>query len=399
MHVEIGLPDEEGRVQILNIHTGEMRKNGLLSPEVSITDLASRTKNYTGAELEGLVKAAASYVFQRAVDPNDLSKVNAQIGSPGMMVRGGGSSGLLGGSGLGYPWGAPVRHDLRVMRRWAKHTPPPPHLLSLYPQVTKEDFERALGDLQPQFGVREDELARAFAGGIVHTGPEFDRVHSTLHRLVEQVKTSERTSLMSVLLTGPSGSGKSALAAKLALDSGFPFVKRISGESLLNLHEGGKADAIARVFNDAHKSPLSLIILDDIERLIEYVSVGPRFSNVVLQTLLVLTKALPPRGRKLMIVGTTAIPELLDQMELASGFQLSLGVPLVSDEAEYLAVLREVGRMSPRETASVAGFLAGKPLGIKKLLAIVDMARDHDAPPDSPITEEQFLAAVAEWGL
>jgi vesicle-fusing ATPase len=349
VHVEIGLPDEEGRVQILNIHTAEMRKNGLLAPDVSVTELAARTKNYTGAELEGLVKAAASYVFQRQVDPNDLSKVNTTMAAV---------------------------------------------------TVTREDFERALTDLQPQFGVREDELARAFEGGIVNTGSDFERVKVTLERLVEQLKSSERSSLMSVLLTGPSGSGKTALAAKVALASGFPFVKRISGETLLNHHEGGKADAVARVFNDAYKSPLSLIILDDIERLIEYVAVGPRFSNVVLQTLLVLTKALPPKGRKLMIIGTTGIPELLDQMELASGFQLSLGMPLVTEEAAYAEVLSTVGRMPSGEAASVARFMAGKALGIKKLLAIIDMARDPaGTDPNAPVSEEAFMEALTEWGV
>jgi hypothetical protein len=38
------------------------------------------------------------------------------------------------------------------------------------------------------------------------------------------------------------------------------------------------------------QSPLSIVILDDIERLLEYVAIGPRFSNAVLQTLLVLLK-------------------------------------------------------------------------------------------------------------
>ncbi len=39
----------------------------------------------------------------------------------------------------------------------------------------------------------------------------------------------------------------------------------------------------AQVFEDAYKSPMSIIILDDIERLLEYVAIGPRFSNAVLQ--------------------------------------------------------------------------------------------------------------------
>jgi vesicle-fusing ATPase len=48
-------------------------------------------------------------------------------------------------------------------------------------------------------------------------------------------------------------------------------------------------------------------VLDDIERLLEYVAIGPRFSNAVLQTLLVLLKKQPPAGRKLFVVGTTGL--------------------------------------------------------------------------------------------
>ena len=40
--------------------------------------------------------------------------------------------------------------------------------------------------------------------------------------------------------------------------------------------ESAKAQHIARVFDDAHKSPLSLVMLDDLERLLEYVRIGPR---------------------------------------------------------------------------------------------------------------------------
>ena len=45
----------------------------------------------------------------------------------------------------------------------------------------------------------------------------------------------------------------------------------------------------------ALQSPLSMVVLDDIERLLEYVAIGPRFSNNILQTLLVLLKKQPPR--------------------------------------------------------------------------------------------------------
>lgn len=44
------------------------------------------------------------------------------------------------------------------------------------------------------------------------------------------------------------------------------------------------------MFLDSYKSPLSIILIDDLERVIDFVRTGPRFSNTVLQTLLVLLK-------------------------------------------------------------------------------------------------------------
>lgn len=45
----------------------------------------------------------------------------------------------------------------------------------------------------------------------------------------------------------------------------------------------------------AAQSPMSMIVLDDIERLLEYVAIGPRFSNTILQVLLILLKKQPPK--------------------------------------------------------------------------------------------------------
>ena len=62
-----GLPDEAGRVQILEIHTAKMRENKLLAPDVDLADLAVQTKNFTGAEIEGLVRAAQSTAMNRFI--------------------------------------------------------------------------------------------------------------------------------------------------------------------------------------------------------------------------------------------------------------------------------------------------------------------------------------------
>jgi vesicle-fusing ATPase len=68
----------------------------------------------------------------------------------------------------------------------------------------------------------------------------------------------------------------------LALESDFPFVKLISPENFVGMSEGIKIQQIVKTFEDAYKSNLSLIILDDIERLIEFIHIGPRFSNLIL---------------------------------------------------------------------------------------------------------------------
>lgn len=67
VQMEIGLPDEHGRVQILNIHVETMRIHGKLGPDVDIAELASLTKNFSGAEIEGLVRAAQSTAMNKLI--------------------------------------------------------------------------------------------------------------------------------------------------------------------------------------------------------------------------------------------------------------------------------------------------------------------------------------------
>ena len=51
----------------------------------------------------------------------------------------------------------------------------------------------------------------------------------------------------------------------------MPFVRVISADSMIGMSESGKALEIQRNFMEAYKSPLSLILIDDLERLIEYI--------------------------------------------------------------------------------------------------------------------------------
>ena len=58
VHLEIGLPDASGRAQILQIHTAAMAAAGLLAADVDLLALARECRNFSGAELAGLVRPA-----------------------------------------------------------------------------------------------------------------------------------------------------------------------------------------------------------------------------------------------------------------------------------------------------------------------------------------------------
>jgi vesicle-fusing ATPase len=109
---------------------------------------------------------------------------------------------------------------------------------------------------------------------------------------------------------GPPNTGKTALAATIAKESDFPFIKIISPESMVGYTESAKCAVIKKTFDDAYKSPRSVILIDSIERLfgvyvcvfvlvvsissfLDYSPIGPHYSNTVLQRLLVLLKMKP----------------------------------------------------------------------------------------------------------
>lgn len=243
VHMEISLPDENGRAQILKIHTSKMRNNNVMDSDVDIEELAHLTKNFSGAEIGGLVKSASSFAFNRHV------KVGTVAG---------------------------VSDDIENMK------------------VNRSDFMKALDEVKPAFGVSEEELDNAISAGILHYSPYIENILKDGRLFIDLVRNSVNTSLLSVLLHGPPGSGKTALAASIAKDSGFPFIKLISAENMVGFNEMSKIQYLNKVFTDAYKSPHNIVIIDNIERIIEWVPIGPRFLNPVLQALMVLLTKQPP---------------------------------------------------------------------------------------------------------
>uniref|UniRef100_A0A8C5HRQ5 Vesicle-fusing ATPase n=1 Tax=Gouania willdenowi TaxID=441366 RepID=A0A8C5HRQ5_GOUWI len=345
--MEIGLPDEKGRIQILNIHTAMMRQHELLHHDVNIKELATETKNFSGAELEGLVRAAQSTAMNRHIKASNTVEVNIETAEKLM--------------------------------------------------VSRLDFMASLNsDIKPAFGTNQEDYASYIMNGIIRWGDPVSAVLEDGELLVQQTKNSDRTPLVSVLLEGPPNSGKTALAAKISEDSQFPFIKICSPDKMIGHSEIAKCQAIKKIFDDAYKSQLSCVVVDDIERLLDFVPIGPRFSNLVLQALLVLLKKPPPKGRKLLIIGTTSRKDVLQEMEMLDAFSTTVHIPNISRGEQLVEALELLGSFQEKERAAIAKAVKGKGLwiGIKKLLMLIEMSIQMD--PDYRVSK--FLSLLKEEG-
>jgi vesicle-fusing ATPase len=79
------------------------------------------------------------------------------------------------------------------------------------------------------------ELKNYIRGGFYNFGERFNTVYQDCVDFIKEIRVSNNTPLLSILLEGKNGCGKTALAARLAVESGFPFVKMISPETFVGM--------------------------------------------------------------------------------------------------------------------------------------------------------------------
>ncbi|KAI1275828.1 P-loop containing nucleoside triphosphate hydrolase protein [Xylaria sp. FL0933] len=336
VHLEISLPDEAGRLEIIKIHTSKMKTNGLLNPDVNLEELAATTKNFSGAEINGLVKAAASFAFTRHTEVGQL---------------------------------AAVKQDVANMK------------------ISRSDFMNALTEVRPAYGVSEAELEEAVRLGIIPYSPHIEGTIEEMMRVVGMIKDDPNKFSTSVLFHGPKSSGKTALAAHIAMQSGFPFVKMITPADLVGYRDDfAKKDYVHKAFADAYKSPASILILDDFERLIGWNPIGMRCSETMLQALTTLIVSKPPRNHRLLVFVTTSRVSMLKMLEIDMDFAKKVAVPPVSNLQELRAVLRDSRVFNPEDIDDAIGLVqqgTGSDrigVGIKTVLDCIFEARAGGGP-------------------
>jgi vesicle-fusing ATPase len=220
--------------------------------------------------------------------------------------------------------------------------------------------------------------------------------------------------------SGTPGAGKTALAATIAMQSEFPFIKLVSPESMVGYDENQKIAYLNKVFTDSYKSMLSVVVVDNIERILgephrhscwtltlgrlgsywrSLLKQGTPGINgafhetsakgVSLPSPLLLSWSVAVQGRRLLIIATTSNKHVLAQMELLDSFQADIHVRAISHITGVLHVVQEMKLFAShadfqrfQHQLQTAGLTQDGAviIGVKKLLSLIELARQDTSP-------------------
>ena len=386
--LEVSLPDEAGRRDILRIHTRSMRANGALAEDAACfvdqddaacsveaaqatpKSLAALTEHFSGAELAGLVRSAASFALGRAA--------------------------VAAGGGAG---------SSSVM-------------------VTKADLEAALSEVQPAKGRRDEAMSRRFAHHGVRS-KAFEPARKQLSGLIAAAAAPSSAASVRCALLVPEGSGASGDASSLAAWAGcvavggegmrrsLDYVRMVSLGEMLSAGGGAseeaRCSALVERFAEARAMRRSMLILEDVDLLLASAGGGDagdgatRLSPVMLGALrsLVREPLDEPSKRQnggeeevstidatsksseppcLLILATTAAPPTPALLAaLRPIFRTAVGVPLLHTPTEAAEALRSSPALStllkPDACEAVAELaLNDGPIAVGELQELVESA-------------------------
>lgn len=309
VQLRVELPDRIGRRDILRIHTRKMKEEGALAPaalalleDLDENGMPAQCEHFTGAELAGLVRSAASFALARCFQDGDE----------------------------GY--------------------------------VTVKDLEQSLSEVRPALGRQDELLKLRFPMGISLYSSAIKRIVRDLDRftLPLQSNSPRHQSLLLVGGGNNGGSGATALAAWAAAEASqqgrSEYVRFITAVDVL-AGEGGdsaRATALMERFSEAREMSTSLLLLDDVDQLCAGNGPGG-YSNVMLATLRALLRTPPESAsvakaggqsksktgqRTMNVIGVTSRSDAACSI-LVDIFDETLVVPLLSETNEIEKLLAD----------------------------------------------------------
>jgi len=327
-----------------------MKETGALSAEsvVFLEDLTdegipARTEHFSGAELAGLVRSAASYALARTVqDVND--------------------------AGI----------------------------------ITVVDLEKSLKEVLPALGKQDEVLKQRFPLGVSPCSPSMERIMRDLERFTTPREVPrEAPRIESLLVVGAGsngGAGATALAAWAAAQAsstGTDYVRLVTALDLIVGEGGGeeaRAAALVERFGEAREMAHSLLVLDDVDQLCAGSGPGG-YSNVMLATLRALlrnppesfstakaggesqTKREQKGGKTLQVIAATSRSDGACRV-LNEIFDETLVVPLLSDSKSVCKLFADSLEVSVENADSMAELIIGRlgSVGCKTALRLAERA-------------------------
>lgn len=270
--IEIGVPDKEGRKEILQVHTRDMP----LGNDVDLSQYAENTHGFVGADLAALSKEAAMTAIRRIRPELDLESQE-------------------------------IDQDM---------------LDSI--QVVENDFRTALKDIEPsalrEVFVEVPDITWDDVGGLTQTK---DRLKEAVQWPLDHpnmFKKLDMNAPKGVLLYGPPGTGKTLLAKAIANESQSNFIS-IKGPELLNKYVGESEKGVREVFSKARENAPTVVFFDEIDAI-----AGERGQNMgdsgvgerVVSQLLTELDGLEEL-EDVVVIATSNRPDLIDNALLRPG--------------------------------------------------------------------------------
>ena len=265
---EITVPNEDGRLEILLIHTRGMP----VSDDVDLKDLASELHGYTGADIKSLCREAAMKSIRRYLPEIDLEteKIPSEV--------------------------------LQSM------------------QIKLMDFYDAMHEVVPtamrEFYVERPKVWWKDVGGL-------DKIKKSLtENLIVAMKEPNKFTKMGVrpprgaLIYGPPGCGKTLLGRAVATETGANMIL-VRGPEILSKWIGESEKAVREIFRKAKAAAPCVVIFDELDSIARYKSgEGGASENVLSQLLTEIEEGISSR---VVVIGITNRPDILDSSLLRTG--------------------------------------------------------------------------------
>jgi transitional endoplasmic reticulum ATPase len=296
--IEIGVPNAEGRLEILQIHTRGMP----LSEDIDLQELAAELHGYTGADIKALCREAAMKALRRYLPEIDLEgdKISPEI-LEGMVI-------------------------------------------------TNRDFKEGMKEIVPtamrEFYVEVARVKWNDVGGLYEA-------KRTLHdNLITAIRDPDKFVKMGIrpprgaLLYGPPGTGKTLLAKSLATESNANIIV-VRGPEVLSKWVGESEKAIREIFRKAKASSPCIVVFDELDSLARPRGQEEDLSGNERVLSQILTEMDDSGSAGVVVVGITNRPDLIDTSLLRPG-RLDLIIYVGSpDEKARQEILRIITQPMP----------------------------------------------------